>query len=98
MRILGGRGVSWGGGWKGGREGGRYVLAGERAVGCAVDGAWVGGVGEDWLLMRGARQGLPVWPVSLVTRRLGKVITWLCGGGGARMDLGGERSALALGM
>ena len=45
--------------------------------------------------MKGGRSGLPVWPVSLVTRRLGKVITCLGGGGGGKMDLGGKCSALA---
>ena len=59
-----------------GRGGGKYVLPGERAVGYAVDGAWERGVGE-WIFDRGGRSGAPVWPVSFVTRRLGKVITCL---------------------
>ena len=57
-----------------------------------------GGVGEGWLLMRGARQGLPVWPVSLVTRRLGKVITCLGGRGEGRMGLGRMGLILAPGL
>ena len=47
-------------------------------------------------LMREVRGGLPVWPVSFVTRRLGKVITCLGGRGERVTDLGGQRSALAL--
>ena len=48
------------------------------------------------ILMRGVRSGAPVWPVSFVTRRLGKVITCLDGRGEGKMDLGGRRSVLAL--
>ena len=45
--------------------------------------------------VRGGRSGLPVWPVSFVTRRLGKVITCLSGGWGGKMGLGGRGSVLA---
>ena len=60
-----------------------------------MDGAWEGGL-VSRVVSRGGRRGVPVWPVSFVTRRLGKVITCLGGeGGGKMMELGGKYSALA---
>jgi hypothetical protein len=57
-----------------GRGEGKYVLASLGAVSYAVDGAWrivrIGNLGVTICV-------LPVWPVSFVTRRLGKVITCL---------------------